>query len=229
MRKQTYFFPHDCNSRSDEKVRKMIRRHGMTGFGVFWSIIEDLYINDNRLDADCDDIAYALRVEPDIVKSVINDFGLFKFDGNQFSSASVQSRLEEMAEKSEKARQSINRRWNKGYNTNTNVSDNDTNVLFPDTNVILERKGKEKKERKEIKESSKRKRSSFMPPTLEQVKEYFKFRGYTEESAVKAWNHYDLGGWHDTSGKPVLNWKQKMNTVWLKPENMIAQHKMMMP
>jgi len=62
------------------------------------------------------------------------------------------------------------------------------------------------------------KRKKFIPPTLEEVKNFFEEKGYSEIGAIKAFNHYDLAGWHDTNGKPVLNWKQKMNTVWLKDE-----------
>jgi len=59
----------------------------------------------------------------------------------------------------------------------------------------------------------------FIPPTLEQVKEYFKEKGYTEQSAIKAFEYYDTANWHDSEGKPVKNWKQKMISVWFKPEN----------
>jgi len=59
----------------------------------------------------------------------------------------------------------------------------------------------------------------FIPPTLEQVKEYFKEKSYTEQSAIKAFEYYDIANWHDSEGKPVKNWKQKMISVWFKPEN----------
>lgn len=59
----------------------------------------------------------------------------------------------------------------------------------------------------------------FTPPTLEQVKEYFKEKGYTEQTAIKAFEYYNTANWHDSRGKPVKNWKQKMISVWFKPEN----------
>lgn len=64
-------------------------------------------------------------------------------------------------------------------------------------------------------------KKKFIVPSLEEVKQFFKEKGYTQESAIKAWNHYNFASWHDTTGKPVLNWKQKMNTVWFKEENKI--------
>ena len=65
------------------------------------------------------------------------------------------------------------------------------------------------------------KNRKFIPPLLQDVKDFFKRKGYTESSAITAFNHYDLADWHDTRGNPVKNWKQKMNSVWFKPENKI--------
>jgi hypothetical protein len=66
---------------------------------------------------------------------------------------------------------------------------------------------------------NKRSKKKFIPPTLEEVKQFFFEKGYTEESAEKAYNHYSLANWKDTNGKQVLSWKQKMNTVWFTPQN----------
>lgn len=63
-------------------------------------------------------------------------------------------------------------------------------------------------------------KEKFIPPSLSDVMEFFKEKSYSSQSAIRAFNHYELANWHDTNGKQVLNWKQKMNTVWFKPENM---------
>jgi len=62
------------------------------------------------------------------------------------------------------------------------------------------------------------KKPEFVPPTLDQVKEFFASKGYSEQGAIKAWEHYEYGGWCDTHGTPVRAWKQKMNTNWLRDE-----------
>jgi hypothetical protein len=136
MPKDTFYFSHDYNARNDEKIKRLIRKHGMQGYGVFWSIVEDLYNNANALRLDYDGIAYDLRSDSDTVFSVINDFDLFVFDVNTFGSLSVQKRLDERNDKSIKARESANKRWN------------NANALQPqsDSNAIKERKGKEIKE-----------------------------------------------------------------------------------
>lgn len=73
--------------------------------------------------------------------------------------------------------------------------------------------------------------SKFTPPSLQQVKDFFKEKGYKEETAIRAWNHYENGEpkWTDTNGKPVISWKQKMLTNWCKPENKIVEAKQSNP
>lgn len=65
------------------------------------------------------------------------------------------------------------------------------------------------------------KQKVFVRPEIKDVIHFFLENGYTEQSAIKAYQHYHLAEWTDTSGKPVLNWKQKMNSNWFKDENKI--------
>jgi hypothetical protein len=113
----------------------------MQGYGVFWSIVEDLYNNANALRMDYEGIAYDLRSDSDLVASVVNDFDLFIFNGDYFGSNSVQERLEQRNDKSAKARKSASYRWE-----NANALQTQS-----DSNAKKERKGKEIKG-KEIKE-----------------------------------------------------------------------------
>ena len=138
--KDTYYFSHDYNVRSDEKIKKLIRIHGMTGYGIFWSIVEDLYNNANALRTDYDGIAHDLHTKSVTVKNIIEDSGLFSVNNGFFSSDSVSRRLNERDNKSEKARKSALIRWG-----------TDANAMRTqcDSNAIKERKGKEINESKE--------------------------------------------------------------------------------
>jgi hypothetical protein len=140
MSKESFYFSHDYNTRSDEKIKNLFRKHGIAGYGIFWCIIEDLYNNANALQLDYDGIAFDLRADANVVKSIINDFDLFVIDGNYFGSTSVERRLDERNEKSAKARASAFNRWNR---TKTNANAMRTQC---DGNAIKERKGKGKKE-----------------------------------------------------------------------------------
>jgi hypothetical protein len=59
----------------------------------------------------------------------------------------------------------------------------------------------------------------FIPPSMDEVMQYFEENGYTIEAGTKAWHYYDTANWHDARGQPVKNWKQKMQAVWFKDEN----------
>jgi len=81
----------------------------------------------------------------------------------------------------------------------------------------------EKETEVEEETEEKPKGKSFTPPNLNEVISYFSEKGYTEESAKKAFEYYDTGNWIDGQGNKVNNWKQKMIAVWMKPENKIIQ------
>jgi hypothetical protein len=80
-------------------------------------------------------------------------------------------------------------------------------------------KKRTREEKRRDKESIKK---SFVPPSQQDVINYFSENGYTKESGLKAFNYYATAEWKDSQGKPVKNWKQKMQGVWFKPENKIA-------
>jgi uncharacterized phage protein (TIGR02220 family) len=111
MAKDTFYFSHDFNSRQDEKIKKLIRKHKMHGYGIFWAIIEDLYNNANDLEADYEGIAFDYHTDENTIKSIIEDFDLFVIDGNNFGSKSVERRLDERNEKSSTASKNAFKRW----------------------------------------------------------------------------------------------------------------------
>jgi len=211
MPKDTFYFSHDYNARNDEKIKMLIRKHGMIGYGVFWAIVEDLYNNANALRTDYDGIAYDLRLHSDIIKSVVNDFDLFEINGDYFGSSSVQERLDQRNEKSLSARKSASYRWNK--------KEENANALrtLSEGNAIKERKGKEIKG-KEI--------NNTLPP-LQEFLEYCKKNLeqnkfiYTEyEYSLKSkYDTWVANGWKDGHNKQIKDWKGKIrNTIpFLRP------------
>ena len=156
--KETFYFSHDYNTRSDVKIKKLIGKHGYLGYGLFWALIEDLYQNENKMPLDYDLLAFDLRSSSNVVKSIINNFDLFKIDGDSFGSSSVQRRLDMRNEKSLKARQSAKKRWKGDANAMRTHDDDDANAMQThsksdanalntacDRNAIKESKGKESK------------------------------------------------------------------------------------
>jgi hypothetical protein len=144
--KDTFYFSHDYNTRSDNKIKRLMAKYGILGYGIFWAIIEDLYNNANALPLDCDCIAYDLRVQSDVIKSIIYDFDLFTINCENFSSESVNRRLLDRDNKSVKARKSANIGWEK------RKSDANAKRTQSDSNAIKESKVKESNKKKVIKE-----------------------------------------------------------------------------
>jgi len=143
MAKETLYFTHDFGARNDPKMINLQIKHGMLGIGCYWCIVEILNEQGGEIPLEYERIGFELRVDTNVLKSVINDFDLFIIDDKILSSKSVLRRIEIRQSKSTKARESVSKRWEKDIK-NTNVFKNDTNVSKNDTI-------KERKERKENK------------------------------------------------------------------------------
>ena len=68
------------------------------------------------------------------------------------------------------------------------------------------------------------KRKEFSPPTLDEVISFFDEKGFSKESAVRAWSYYEAltdenNQWRDKDLNIIKSWKAKMISVWMKPEN----------
>lgn len=135
MAKETFYFSHDFNARNDDKIKHLLRKHKWEGYGLFWAIIEELYNNANALRLDCEGIAYDLRTDAEVVKSIIHDFGLFEIRGGEFGSISIERRLDERNKKSQKASESAHKRWSQ-CKSDANALENDANALKDNTNAL---------------------------------------------------------------------------------------------
>ena len=90
------YFSHDSNARYDNKLIRLRMRHGAAGYGVYFMILERLREEDDYMSVkDYNMIAFDLRVDAALVKSVVEDFGLFAFadDGKCFYSESFNRRM----------------------------------------------------------------------------------------------------------------------------------------
>ena len=201
MAKDTFYFSHDYNTRNDEKIKFLIRKHGMQGYGIFWAIIEDLYNNANALRTDYDGIAYDLRVQSEVVKSIITDFDLFVFDGNCFGSLSVQNRIDERDSKSLKARENAHKRWDRSQN-NANAM-----PLQCEGNAIKESKGKEIKEKKESKVKERKSAHLFEESLLSDLFQFKNsFVGTAYESANFEYYQEIIGSWAKSKAEKKADW-----------------------
>ena len=118
--KSTNYFSHDSNARNDEKLVRLRMKQGAAGYGVYFMILERLREEADYMSAkDYNMIAFDLRVDAAIVKSVVEDFGLFTFtdDGKCFYSESFTRRMDikdtMRRQRSEGGKIGMKNRWKK--------------------------------------------------------------------------------------------------------------------
>lgn len=169
MNSKQEYFSHDYNSRQDPKIKRLLRKHGMYGYGVFWSLVELLYINSNQYECDIELLAYDFNCDAEILRSVVYDFELFVLDDNIISSLSIQKRLDLREESSQQARDAAKKRWEKYRESMREQSDSNATALPPqsDSNAI---KGNKSKENEIIKD---------IPPSAE----FLSFQRWVERNA----------------------------------------------
>ena len=123
--RKTNYFPHDSNARNDEKLIRLRMRHGAAGYGVYFMLIERLREESDYTSVrDYNVIAFDFRVDAALVKSVVEDFGLFVLagnDGKYFYSESLLNRMQEKdaagSSRTLSAKKAAQARWD-----NTNVT-----------------------------------------------------------------------------------------------------------
>lgn len=159
----TSYFPHDSNARNSDKLIRLRMRHKAAGYGVFFMILERLREEPNYMSVkDYNMIAFDLREDASLIKSVIEDFGLFVFteDGKYFYSESFKKRMEFKDDKSKKRSEAgkigLAKRWGKKESEIANATefianatDNDSNAIAKDEKNIA-RKEKESKDNNNI-------------------------------------------------------------------------------
>lgn len=99
------YFPHDSDARSDDKIISLRIKHKWEGYGLYWALIEKLRDSKNyTLKLDYNVLAFDLRSDAALIKSIINDFGLFSFteNGECFYSKSLNMRMKPMDDKKAK-------------------------------------------------------------------------------------------------------------------------------
>lgn len=129
MKASKPYFSHDIGTKSDEKIIRLMfdfRKSknefpedilkelvAHAAYGIYWEIIE--YLHENSLNVDeLDMLADELRIDSKILERILTYYDLFKIIDGKYISERVLRNLKLQEEKSEKARQSANKRHNRG-------------------------------------------------------------------------------------------------------------------
>ncbi len=145
---------HQNNSRHDPKLRRLIRKHGPAGFGVYWMIVEIIAekLNDNLdciLEHNLEDLSDELTIDIATLETILNDcvkFQLFTMINNQYQCLKVLKYMDEWTRKKIKSSDKLP--------SHSGV----TPEQLPSHSVLLQRegKGREGREGKEEKEADAR-------------------------------------------------------------------------
>lgn len=89
------YFPHQYNAHDDEKLKRVIMDHGLEGYAVFFLLLEYLGQKEDRVLTQefYKVLAWTYRVDAEVVRSVVEDYGLFEISDNHFSSDGLNARM----------------------------------------------------------------------------------------------------------------------------------------
>lgn len=140
------YFSHDSNARNSEKMIKLRMKHKVAGYGVYFMLLERLRDEKNYMSIkDYNLLAFDLRVDASLIKSVVEEFGLFVFtdDGEYFYSEGFNKRMAIKDEKTKRrsiaGKQGAEKRWNNSEQEQTKTPNNDSAIAMPlkkDSNAI---------------------------------------------------------------------------------------------
>ncbi|MCM1168818.1 MAG: DUF4373 domain-containing protein [Bacteroides sp.] len=226
--KDTFYFKHDCNARTDPKLQEVLIDLGAEGLGIYWCIIEQLYEQGGRLPLrSCKCIAFALHVQCNAVEQLIGNYGLFQNNGEFFWSDSVLKRMNERDKSSEKRKSAALARWGKKTENIENQSQEDlpeykcnasAMQVHSKADAMQCYKIRGDKIIEDIKENTTKEKKSverFSPPALEEVKAYVSQQGYSF-AAENFYDFYESKGWYVGKNK-MKDWRAAVRN-WARGE-----------
>lgn len=206
--KESYYFPHDYHARNDPKCAALLSDFGVAGYGLYWCVIEILHEQkDGKLEKFpklFSGLAYDFNVSVEAVtkqiEAMVKDYNLIKEDEKYLWSDRVLVNLE-----NRKLKYQIKSEAGRIGGLKSGES-----RRMKQSEAVLE--ANEPKERKR-----KERKRNFMPPTLEEVKEYISKNKY-RVNAETFHKYFTEGDWIDSKGTKVRNWKLKIIT-WESNQN----------
>lgn len=223
--KETYYFPHDYTASRDPKVLMLRSEFGIVGYALFFMVLESMAEEQdgkiNRVAIGGLSVSYGVPKE-ELTKFIdyCIEITLFIEDETGIYSLRMLEHKAWRKGQSDSGKKGAYKRWHSDPNGDPNAKERKGKEI----------KGKESKEEEDIPpsagsplnpETKKKPKSEFIPPTLEEFKNYFVANGYLAEVGARAWRGYSEADppWTDSQGNKIRSWKQKCQHVWFKPDN----------
>ena len=99
--KKDQYIPHEVSMRTTSEVMKLIEKEGMTGYGIYWALMEylrvqDDYTGDVRI---LKTLARQLKTKLSKVESVLHNYGLFTITDFTFRSTKLDTMMKPLEDK----------------------------------------------------------------------------------------------------------------------------------
>ena len=201
------YYLHDSNSFNDEKITELFIKFGYEGLGLFYTCLEKFAQQEKPIKTDV--LKHQLKVGKKLNKcwNFMESLGLISLNNGETFNKQLLNFSETYKIKKEKNAKRISD-WREKQEVTKNVTCYESVRNAP--------KVKESKVKRN-------KVNIFIPPQIEEVKQYFKEKGYSEQSAIKMFDSYSVADWIDSRGNKIKNWKQKAINVWFNDENKISK------
>lgn len=204
------WFQHDADSTQDAKIKKLLIRHGAIGYAVYFHCLE-LIIGDVcetnitfELEHDSEIIADNLKISgtgdksgreivEDIMRTIV-ELGLFTNENGHIFCYKLLKRINLSMTSNKALRDAIASAKVENHDSIMTHHDDIMIPTYQPTNLPT----KAKKQPKE-----------FVPPTLEEVTKYIGDKLLVIDP-MDFINYYSLRDWHDSQGKKVGNWKNRI-------------------
>ena len=195
------WFKHDSDARHDAKLQKLRLKYGLEGYGMYFFLLECIVGNIEshnltfELEEDSELISAATNIHVERVEEMMRymvNLGLFEETAGKVTCLKIAKRLDGSMTSNPKFRQLI-KNSHDAVMMQSGLS-HDGVMINPDL-VMLEEKRREEK----------RKVSRFAPPSVTEVAEYAKEKGYSI-NATKFVNYYEANGWMVGRNK-MKSWK----------------------
>ncbi len=99
-KKQYQFFQHMFNAMQDDKIENLLCGEGMEGYGIFWGLLELLgQSEDYRKKTNYKSLAWKLHTTEEKIKRVVENYGLFVVEGEEFFSNAFIRQMEVLEDK----------------------------------------------------------------------------------------------------------------------------------
>jgi hypothetical protein len=195
---------HDTDSHRDARLRKLVLAYGMEGFGLYWYCIEliagdvssDKYTFE--LEHDAEIISYDTGISVTKVNEMMAfmvDLSLFENDGGVITCMKIAKRLDSSMTSNPEMRKLISRL--------KDVGDADSHKSHDPVMIESCKTSSDKTSKKDKGSKSKR----FVPPSLQEIADVCKERGYLFVDPESFFHFYESKNWMVGRSK-MSNWVQ---------------------